>query len=512
MTVIGPIGFTGGLNLASSSINLPKNQMTDAQNVFIKYNDLVKANGSTKINTTGVITGASKGMTGMFQFRTTTSYLFLEATTSGNAQNFKYSTSLASSLTAITDSIGLSNPSPHYCVFNNLLIRVGDSTTAKWVGPGNNIVALGGSPPAGTICAVANNFVFIASGSRLYWSNVGDPETWTVGNFIDFRVNDGDTIQGLSSFNQNILIWKKNSIGQLFTTTTFVAGATVLSPLTTITVGKGLCYRLAWDYVNQVNICFVASNNHIYIFDGANFVDISDPAYPTSNIQPYLDSIKIAGTNPIVVNYPTRNQIWISTADGSSSISAATHNIILIYNYQIGVWESKITGRNAQSMIQYINYGTADGGTYPVTIISGDVNTIAYQQDVGAINPEDPNGAIDGYGLCSIEIAQNEGDFKLANALVPMEAEGNWNLEFNYGFNSTSVVNKSVLLNLSLTGSLLDSFILDSGVLGGNNLLRKPIAIASDNTTSSVQIQFRNRNSSQPFVVHPFYLSDTEMR
>lgn len=519
MSVLGPFGFRGGLNLKSSSINLPKDQMTDAQNVYIVYNDLVKAGGSTAVNASALVSSSPGGVAGMFQwkFDSSHSYLFAESV-GASAESFKYITNLGTTATAITDGVGITDTQPHYALMNNLLVRVGgNATTVKWAGPGNNVVALGGSPPTGTVCTVANNFLFIAGNStnpsRVQWSNVSDPETWNAGSFVDFRVKDGDSVVGLTSYNQNLLIWKQNSVGMLSTYATAVSGATVLAPLVTLTVGKGLCSRLAWDYINQMNICFVGTNNHIYIFDGANFIDISDPPYPASNIQPYLDTIKIAQTNPIVVNYPTRQQIWIATSDGTSAISSAARNIILIYNYNLGIWESKITGRNPQSMIPYISYPsatgtTSDGGTYPVTILSGSKATYVYQQDVGNSNAEDTNGIIDGYATCSVELASNEGEFPVGSFLVPIDAQTIGSLEVNYGFNSTLTINKSTSISMFSSSSALDSFILDSTLLGGVSLLRKTVVPVSNNTVASLQIQFRNRLSGQPFTVHPYYISE----
>jgi hypothetical protein len=519
MTVKGPYGFRGGLNLKSSSINLPPDQMTDAQNVYIVYNDLVKANGSVKVNTAALVSTSPGGVAGMFQwkFNAANSYLFTESI-GASAESFKYITNLGTTSTAITDDVGITDTNPHYALLNSILVRVGgNATTVKWTGPGNHIVALGGSPPTGTVCTVANNFLFIAGNSsnpsRVYWSNVADPETWPATSVVDFRANDGDKIVGLTSYNQNLLIWKQNSIGQLYTYSTVISGSSTLAPLVTLTVGRGLCSRLAWDYVNQLNICFVATNNHVYIFDGANFLDISDPPYPGSNIQPYLDTIKIAQTNPIVVNYPTRSQIWISTTDGTSSLGATAKNIILIYNYSLGIWESKITGRNPQSMIAYTSFPgangtTTDGGTLPVTMLTGSHATFVYQQDVGSSNAEDTNGVIDGYGVTSVEVAQDSGEFPVKSFLVPTDAQGSWFLQVNYGFNATNIVNKSANVSLAIPGGLLDSFILDSSTLGGNTLLRKTVIPFSNNNVASVQIQFRNQNSGQGFIVHPYYISD----
>ena len=61
-----------------------------------------------------------------------------------------------------------------------------------------------------------HNYLFVAGVSanpnRLYWSNLGVPITFTGADYIDINANDGDEITGLSFLNDELLVFKKNSI------------------------------------------------------------------------------------------------------------------------------------------------------------------------------------------------------------------------------------------------------------------------------------------------------------
>lgn len=83
--------------------------------------------------------------------------------------------------------------------------------------------------PLGTVAFWFHNYLFVAgvagNPSRLYWSNLGDPTTFTSTNFIDINANDGDKITGLTAFNDNLVVTKLNSIWQItgFSGSTFSA-------------------------------------------------------------------------------------------------------------------------------------------------------------------------------------------------------------------------------------------------------------------------------------------------
>lgn len=73
--------------------------------------------------------------------------------------------------------------------------------------------------PLGKYAKWFHNYMFVAgvsaNPSRLYFSNVGNPEVWTASDYIDINPNDGDEITGLSVLGTELIITKKNRVWAL---------------------------------------------------------------------------------------------------------------------------------------------------------------------------------------------------------------------------------------------------------------------------------------------------------
>lgn len=76
---------------------------------------------------------------------------------------------------------------------------------------GTDLTTLAGDPPRGYYTATHKNRLWMLRGSRLYFSDLLDVETWPVLNFIDISPNDGDTGTGLLPSGDYLIITKKNS-------------------------------------------------------------------------------------------------------------------------------------------------------------------------------------------------------------------------------------------------------------------------------------------------------------
>ena len=144
----------------------------------------------------------------------------------------------------------------------------------------------------------------------------------------------------------------------------------------------------------------------------------------------------------------------------------------------------------------------------PILIVTGNYAGKTYIHDTGSTNAEVTGGAIDGYGTIHFLTGEDQKEFLPRSAVIPLQAQSSGALEFNYGFNTFKNVNKSMSVNMIGEGTGLDSFILDTSVLGGSDDLRRTIILTNVGKNASMQIQFRNRNPSQPFKVHPIHLSD----
>lgn len=92
----------------------------------------------------------------------------------------------------------------------------GENANQKWDGVAAATSAQAGSPPIGKYVLVHSNRMFIAgvasARSRLYFSDIGTPETWPALNFIDVGKGDGDAITGMAVVLDQIVITKDNAI------------------------------------------------------------------------------------------------------------------------------------------------------------------------------------------------------------------------------------------------------------------------------------------------------------
>lgn len=81
----------------------------------------------------------------------------------------------------------------------------------KWTGSGN-ISALGGSPPVFSTVAKFHEHIFGAVNEVLYWSDVGDPETWNTSKWIRYF---NKNISCVIEHGESLAVLKTDSIGSI---------------------------------------------------------------------------------------------------------------------------------------------------------------------------------------------------------------------------------------------------------------------------------------------------------
>lgn len=512
MKPLGPLGFKGGWNTKESSWTFPRDSMSDAQNINLVHMDIMKRQGNAFLNLS--VLGSSAAVHGLFDWLINSGIRYLIATVGSKIYNSAALSSTFSDITGAATITAGQNNQHTFSSLNNIVAICGGTTPdtpLQWTGTGN-VSSLAGSPPAGALTCTANNFMFLsaiaANPSRVYWSNVADPGTWGASNFIDFRASDGDSVTSIIELNQNLLIFKRRSIGLLFTQSNTVSGSTTLAPLTEVIVGIGCPGGQCTENLPDGSVIFLGTNAHVYLIQGGtSVIDISDPK-DGSNIQPTLDSMNISRLPFAVVKfYPTRNQVWISI----SSSSATTNDTVLIYDTQVGVWVSPFTNINANVMEPTID--TRATPSHPVLMVTGDYGGQIYEQDRGNADISGTPGAIDGWGTICIRYAVDETEFVPRSIAVPFEAQSSGNLQIGYGFNGLTTVNTLTNVSQQQAGDVLDStFIMDTSVLVGPASLRKILPIVSNGREYSIQIKVRNFDTNTSgFTVHPIFLSDEVM-
>jgi len=509
MATLGLIGYKGGLNTKASAFSLGRDQMTAAQNVRIQYNDLFKIAGSAKINSAALNSAAS--ITGLCDWQTAAQnrYLVIVA-----GSKIYQALNLAAAPTDITGgaTITSGNNNQHtFASLNNILVICGGTTPdtpLQWTGAGN-VASLSGSPPVGNLVTTANNFMFIsgvaAAPSTFYWSNASDPQTWSAANALNFRASDGDIITAIAPLGYNLAIFKRRSTGLLYTQTVTTTGAVTLAPLTQVNTANGCAGSQAWDMLPDGRIVVLGVDAHLRLFDGTNFQDISDQPPPLSNVQPFLDTANIGRIQYAVVRvYPTLSQVWVSFSTGSNT----TNDSIVVYNYLLECWECVIPDRPTNVACTSIDNRASP--KHPILLVTGDYGGFVYEHDTGTTNAQNSDSHIDGYGTVSLILSDGEGrKFNPKSIKLPIEAQSSGSLQVGWGYDGLTDVFTSQIVSESQGGAMLDSnFFLDTSTLAGSSTLLQQVPVSSISNNHTMQIQFRNQYASQPFTIHPFWLSD----
>lgn len=518
MSTLGPFKVNRGYNAKASVFTLPQNQAMTFQDLYVDY-DVLKTNpgqaqlqGAASLQVVGMTFWSDPNNILSTQSANVIYYMFISAgaivlrnapfLAGADAQNLSVTSRLgALTLTAATGLFG-QRQLYSFDSLNAILIGVGGSFSSivpfKFTAYNVDGVILGGSPPSADAIKVVNNFVFISRNlsatstlSRVYWSNVGDPDIWGAANFVDFRKNDGDMVTALGSIGQDLIIFKNRSVGRLYTTVPNSDSSVTLGPLVTISSTIGCCGPTAVDSLPDGSIVFMGSDLHLYNFDGVTFVDLTDLYEGMPNIQ---DILIPPGTTPAVTSnqamstivvryYPTKRQVWIAT--GTSTAKT------LVFDLRAKAW-SIYTAYLTQMCVA----GPMRTSTSPVPylLLSG--------SNIGSIHLQDRQDGTAGTTSLvptlswSITFTGESANFIPRSLLLPITGtNSSSSIAVSFGFDGGSVVLASTITGVSPTLNRIAIPFREDQVQ------KKPI---------SLQVQIV-QNGASPMAIHPFYLSDEVM-
>lgn len=488
MSVLGPFRFEGGWNTKCGPYDSPENCVVDALNMELVYGRFAKKKGN--IQWTNAAITASTAIRGLAYFQ---GVLVSEA--SGKIATASATVS-GGAFTDITGAVTFAASNNTWMApLNNILVIGGDGATPiKWTGSGN-CANLGGSPPSGCVCGTSvNNYLFMANNtanpSRLQWSAIADPETWPAANFVDVLKEDVATkpfgIQAIFPFGEDLIIFKTNSVSRFYTNQLTAS----LGPLIVVSDRYGCAGPACVDKLPDGRIAFIGYNNHVYIYDGNTFVDISDPPPPQSNIQNILNGLtfKTSGFNQGFLQvYQARNQIWVSYPFTWVSPLGVTYTgVTFIYDIENQCWVGPYPDIRHHKAVNYLN-----GSEYLITA-GGD--GFLYQQDTGDTNSFSQKQVTpyDGYFTKSIAFGADNRKFIPRSLYFPYSS-GILSATVYYGSNGFN--NPATIASVIATGAAQER--------------KKVIPIKTPaQTWNTTQIRFDGSFSNQPFMVAPIFISD----
>ncbi|MCL6558536.1 MAG: LamG domain-containing protein, partial [Firmicutes bacterium] len=178
---------------------------------------------------------------------------------------------------------------------------------------GTTLAAMGGSPPHAAYGVAHKNRFWMAKGSRLYFSDLLNMESWPVLNFIDIMPNDGDEITGLLVFGDYLVIAKQHSIWILLgeTTSTF--------RVRRIHSDRGCYAPRSLCIVNQM-LCFISD-------DGIYFSDFTQPVLISERLRATWDSLNKRRLN-LVASWFSEHKLYVAVPDAGSQRNSR----VLVYD------------------------------------------------------------------------------------------------------------------------------------------------------------------------------------
>ena len=266
--------FTGGLNTYQSSVLLKDNESPSLQNVLLDETGAVtRRKGYSKLNSAAIGDG-DDDVNGVYKLEQSDGDRYCVAFSSTSAywssdgcQTF---TVFISTLTRNNDVNCDAYGDNLYCVSNGYNFRF----------DGTNDSPVGGMPASMKYIRVHRNRCFVAGGtspSRLYWSNLGDCNTYTTGtDYVDIDAEDGDVIVGMGEPLFNFLpIYKKYSSWLLQFDNANTANRKMINISKTI---GGVGHRTVSNFMNRQYFASLGQNGGqpgIYATDGINIEEAS---------------------------------------------------------------------------------------------------------------------------------------------------------------------------------------------------------------------------------------------
>lgn len=217
-----------------------------------------------------------------------------------------------------------------------------------------------------------NNYLFFANvtvgnqyyKTRVYWSNIEDPNSVSADSWIEVGFRDGQEITGIKVLGQALMIYKERSIYTLFFTgdsdIPFIlpGGGKMTSP-------AGCIAPFSIQDIDGGHVFL--GHDGIYVNDGTNVTKIS------YRIQSTIDNLNTAFLPKSVSNiYKTKNKYMMSCYSGSAT-SADTVIVWDWYNNAFSVY----TGMAPSSMM------TAFTNGYEEQAFFSDYNGYTYEMEQG---------------------------------------------------------------------------------------------------------------------------------
>ncbi len=336
-----------------------------------------------------------------------------------------------------------------------------------------------------------SNYLFLANvtvdsaihPTRIYWSNIGEIETWTSTDFNHVSRDDGQAITGLKTLGEQLVIFKERSIHKAI----FTGDADI--PFVFAKTNSNVGCAGGHTVVEVENGLVFLSQDGLYFFDGNNSTKISDRINDTIN---GYNTNRFAYSQAIYQK--TKGKYWITfTKSGDSKQS------------RVITWD---TINNAFSEYDEMNINALavayqSGGQEQV--VFGDYYGYAYEADIsGVFNDDEFNveRPINGYyytkWLDFDDLVNQKG---VPHVYVYYTISVS-DLTFSYSYNFESGDTYSNTLDLSGGGGVYGTGVYGTAVYGasGGSVQRQDLT----GRGRVIRIKFSNNVAGESFIIDGF--------
>ncbi|RJQ07587.1 MAG: hypothetical protein C4551_06680, partial [Bacillota bacterium] len=300
--------------------------------------------------------------------------------------------------TEITD---LLSTTARYCFVTQndyLFIVNGEDGNMRW--DGTTLTNQAGSPPICPYALVHKNMMFLAGSpanrSRLYFSEIGDPESWDALDYIDVGRGDGDAITGLAIVMDALVITKETSLWILQGD----SGSNFV--LRRMEENGGSVGQHTHTVVKQT--VAMLGTDHIRFFNGIQAVNASEKI-----------EVTVGGLNERILSRAAAvywdNKYFLAVPDGSSSYN----DLVLVFDVLRAAW-TKYSGMDVGEWCIWRKQAET-------VLVFGSATTGQIYEMTEDYN--DDGAAIDAYAVTkALDFGAAEA-VKLVRSLYVVAAEGN---------------------------------------------------------------------------------------
>lgn len=360
-----------GINDTDPAQKIGRGYFLKCENAYLSDGKISKVPGSSTI-ASAIAARKINGLTSFEKLSTASKWIVVNINGASNAQLYVWTGS--GNFTAV----GSAN------LTNDLTMRFESAGDYVFGFNGTEVVDYEGTTvtknratvPLGYFAKWFHNYLFVARTdtypNRLFWSNLGDPTTFSATDYIDVNPGDSDQCMGLGVLGDELFFFKQGSIWSVtgFSGTTFTA--------TTI-AGQNINARLhGYGCISPDSIVTVGNDMYFFSFLGSTPVirSLRNTQYATTLAGGVISGL-IDGTTTLI----TKAQLGkiVSIYDGRYAMwsvpmnSSTTNNSILV----LDTWET--TKKSGKSSYKWTTMKGKNAGFFAVSTLSG--NQLVYFSD-----------------------------------------------------------------------------------------------------------------------------------